>query len=63
MPIYEVRGPDVAGKYWLVEIESDGAFLSETPRAASYSKRERARAAADRLNKLQGNEPNYPNSV
>lgn len=63
MLIYEVRGPDVAGKYWLVEVESDGAFLSETPRAGSYSKRERAQAAADKLNKLQGNEPHYLQSA
>lgn len=51
MPIYEVRGPDVARKYWLVEVESEGAFLSETARAGSYSKKERAQAAADKLNK------------
>ncbi len=60
MPVYEVRGPDVARKYWLVAVESEGAFLSETPRAGSYSKKERAQAAADKLNKRQGNsEPHH----
>lgn len=60
MPIFEVRGPDVARKYWLVEVESEGAFLSETPRAGSYSKKERAQAAADKLNKpMRRSEPHH----
>lgn len=60
MPIYEVRGPDAARKYWLVEVESEGAFLSEAARAGSYSKKERAQAAADKLNKpMRRSEPHH----
>lgn len=51
MPTYEVRGPDVAGKYRVVEVECEGPFLSETPLSGSYSKKERAQAAADKMNK------------
>ena len=51
MSTYEVRGPDVAGKYWVVEVTSDGIFLAEIPISGSYSQRPRAQAAADRLNK------------
>lgn len=51
MPTYEVRGPDVAGKYWVVEVACEGAFLSEIPLNGSYSKKEKAQAAADKLNK------------
>lgn len=51
MPTYEVRGPDVGGKYWVVEIASEGAFLSEIALNGSYSKKEKAQAAADKLNK------------
>lgn len=36
MATYEVRGPDVAGKYWVVEVATEGAFLSETPLNGSY---------------------------
>lgn len=50
MPTYEVRGPDVAGKYWVVEVAIEGAFLSEKPLDGSYSKKEKAQAVADRLN-------------
>lgn len=54
MPTYEVRGPDRAGSYWVVEIEVKGAVISETPLAASYPSREKAQAAADKKNKCQG---------
>lgn len=49
MSTFEVRGPDRAGKYWVVEIHSEGAFLSETSRAGSYSTKPKAQAAADKL--------------
>lgn len=51
MPTYEVRGPDVAGKYWVVEVACEGAFLSEIPLNGSYSKKEKAQAVVDKLNK------------
>jgi len=52
MSTYEVRGPDVAGKYWVVEVSIEGAFLLEKPLNGSYSKKEKAQAAADKLNNL-----------
>lgn len=57
MPTYEVRGPDVAGKYWVVEVATEGAFLSETPLSGSYSKKEKAEATADKLNERWSRQP------
>lgn len=50
MPTFEVRGPDRTGRYWVVEIQSEGAFLLETSRAGSYPTKLKAQTAADKLN-------------
>ena len=50
MPTYEVHGPDLDGKYWIVEIEMKGAVMSETSLAESYPTKAEAQAAADEMN-------------
>lgn len=58
MLTYEVRGPDLAKRYWVVEIECQGAFLSETNVGGSYSNKERAQAATNKLNRRYLGSPN-----
>lgn len=53
MPTYEVRGPDRAGKFWVVAIKIEDAVISEIALQRSYGNRALAQTAADKFNNPQ----------